>query len=109
MSYAVYPYRLGCISLPLPFHSLFGGIHRSCNILQQVQEDGIEFVKGRYSEWYVLVAILSQNTCDREFSWSFGFPFSNSTRPCFPATMMSFGVEFAALNTSACVYWTSEK
>jgi len=28
------------ISLPLPFHSLFGGIHRSCNILQQVQEGG---------------------------------------------------------------------
>jgi len=27
-------------SLPLPFHSFLGGMHRSCNILQQVQEGG---------------------------------------------------------------------
>ena len=57
----------------------------------------------------VHVAINHKSACDREFSCSFGFPFSYSTRPRFPGTMMSFGVKFAALNTLAFVYWTREK
>jgi len=38
--YAVYPHTLGSISLPLSISFLFGGIHGSCSILQQVQEGG---------------------------------------------------------------------
>ena len=94
MLYAVYLHIIGCISL---LSTPYLVVYTEAVIFRSRCKKVVEFVKEQYSAWY-LQLFYHKNACDREVSCSFGFTFFNSTRPCSLATMMTFGVEFVALN-----------